>query len=192
MKNLVLATIVASLVSSPVMAQDFPSASQRADAAARGEQQTGSSTSYTQPTMTFRRGPSPEQVVQAAEFRRRIFRACQSDNLRAENQRVLAEGLGNIAGIVVENLLDRRSFGFRGSSRGYNNSDSSSQQCEQVAEQAYQDMLTAVPASFCERSMTTRRARGGQPLESEVASENCQSTSNDNWDGAFRPVVSNK
>jgi hypothetical protein len=187
----IITLAVALSLATPALGQDFPSRSQRAAAAAQGGQQSTATPIVGQPTMTFRHGPSPEQVAQATEFRRRIFRACQSDNLRAENQRVLAEGLGNIAGIVVEKVLDRRSYGFRSSSRGYGNRDSS-QQCEQVAQQAYNDMLTAVPTSFCERSMTTRRTRGGQPLEPEVATENCQSSSPDNWDGAFRPVASNK
>jgi hypothetical protein len=161
----------------------FPSESQRAEIAAAQSPNASSNT-----PANFRCGPSPEQVASAQVYSRTAFRQCQKDNLKVENQRALAEGVGNIVGILAEKALNRRSYGFRNSSRHYNNDRDSSQSCQDVADRAYDDMLKAVPASFCERSMTTRRTRGGQPLEPEVATENCQSTSNDKWDRAFRPT----
>jgi hypothetical protein len=148
------------------------------------QQQTDRVTNSNQ--QNFRRGPSPEQVASAQLYSRQVFRQCQKDNQKAQNERALSEGVGNIVGILAEKVLDRRSYGFRGSSRNYSGRDSS-QSCEAVADRAYENMLAAVPSSFCERSMTTRRTRGGQPLEPEVATENCQSVSNDNWDVGFRP-----
>lgn len=189
-KAFITLAVTLAVTTTPAMAQQyrFPSKSQRAEMAAAqasGEavshQGTSTASSFREPT-----GYTREQLLFAVDMQREAVRMCRKGNFSTELNRSLAQAGTNIATVLVEKALNRRSYGIGRSN--YGNSRDSSQDCNDLGERVYQDALRVEVSSYCDESMTNEYRRGGQAVAEERMVRRCQARKADSsWSASFQP-----
>jgi hypothetical protein len=132
-------------------------------------------------------GRTHGQVEYALDMQQRAVKMCRKGNFNDSLKRAGTEAGSQVLVSLVNKVLNNRSI-YIGSG-GYSNSGyESTQDCDSIGRQVYQDALMALPDSYCDESMTATYGRGGQAIGGEHMVRRCQSrVADSSWSRDFQP-----
>ncbi len=187
-KKVIISLIASSLLATPAMAQRWQGFDESATAGSQAQRRDARTTDAPAAPGSYREGYTREQLTFAMAAQREAVRMCRSGNLNAGINRMLTDvGTEAVGEVIAQVVNGRGSHFYRGSYRSYGRDDSS-QDCNALGQQVYQDALRAQPDSYCDSSMIATYTRGGQPVTEERMTRRCQSRRADaSWDTPFQP-----